>query len=93
MDGVQGVPAPSGGGGWPANISFAQVLDEFVPPALLDRFVVNLGANDGSRHDPAFPLLVERGYGGVFCEGASNFKARLYANLKPFNASGNVRVA
>ena len=84
---------PSGGGGWPASVSFAQVLDECVPPALLDRFVVNLSANDGSRHDPAFPLLVERGYGGVFCEGASNFKARLYANLKPFNASGNVRVA
>ena len=37
LDGVQGVAAPSGGGGWPSNVSFAQVLDEFVPPALLDR--------------------------------------------------------
>ena len=51
-----------------------------------------LGANDGSRHDPAFPLLVDRGYGGIFCEGVSDFKARLFANLRPFNTSGNLRV-
>lgn len=81
------------GGDWPANISFGQILDEFVDEKTLNRFVVNLGANDGTRHDPAFPLLVERGYGGVHFEGDPAFKKRLYASLKPFNASGNVHVS
>ena len=85
--------AGSGGGQWPANISFTRILDELVPPASYNKYVVNIGANDGSRHDPAFPLLVERGFGGVHIEGDPAFKKRLYANLKPFNGSGNVHVS
>ena len=80
-------------GSWPANISFGQILDAFVPPPQRDRFLINLGANDGARHDPSFPLLVERGYGGILVEGDPAFKKRLYANIKPFNASGKLHIS
>ena len=64
---LEGLPCAAGApraGAWPANVSFAQIFDNLVPPRALDRYVINLGANDGARHDPAFPLLAERGYGG-----------------------------
>lgn len=80
-------------GTWPANVSFAQLIDAFVPEASQDRYVINIGANDGARHDPAFPLLVERGYGGVLLEGDPAFKKRLYANTVPFNSSGRVQIS
>ena len=48
---------------WPISISFEQLLDEFVPPAELDKTVLNLGANDGKRHDPSYSLLAHRAYG------------------------------
>lgn len=50
---------------WPTSISFEQLLDEFVPPAELDKTVLNLGANDGKRHDPSYSLLAHRAYGGI----------------------------
>jgi len=68
-------------------------MDELVPTSGQNKFVINLGANDGARHDPSFPLIVERGYGGILVEGDPAFKKRLYNNLKPFNASGNVHVS
>ena len=50
---------------WPTSVSFEQLLDEFVPPAELDKTVLNLGANDGKRHDPSYSLLAHRAYGGI----------------------------
>ena len=50
---------------WPISISFEQLLDEFVPSAELDKTVLNLGANDGKRHDPSYSLLAHRRYGGI----------------------------
>lgn len=92
LAGVAGVDVA--GGSWPANISFAQILDQLVEPhAALNRFVVNLGANDGARHDPAFPLLVERGYGGILVEGDPVFKKRLFANVQPLNGSGTISIS
>ena len=32
-------------GAWPANVSFAQLIDAVVPEASRDRYVINLGAN------------------------------------------------
>lgn len=78
---------------WPANVSFGQMIDNFVPAERRDKFVVNLGANDGTRHDPSFPLLVERHYGGILVEGDPAFKTRLYANVQPFNASGRLHIS
>lgn len=80
-------------GEWPANVSFGQILDEFVPPSSRNKFLINLGANDGARHDPSFPLFVERGYGGILVEGDPAFKKRLYNNMRPFNASGKVQIS
>ena len=79
--------------GWPANVSFTQIIDAFVPPSKQDRFVVNLGANDGARHDPAFPLIVDRAYGGILVEGDPSFKKRLYANIRPFNTTGRLQIS
>ena len=93
---LEGLPCAAGApraGAWPANVSFAQIFDNLVPPRALDRYVINLGANDGARHDPAFPLLAERGYGGIMVEGDPPFKERLYRNLQPFNASGRIHVS
>ena len=87
------VAALQGGSSWPANVSFAQIIDAFVPRESQDRFVVNLGANDGARHDPAFPLLVERGYGGILVEGDPSFKKRLYTNVRPFNTTGRLKIS
>ena len=81
------------GGMWPANVSFGQIMDAFVPPASRNSFVVNLGANDGARHDPAFPLIVERGYGGILVEGDPAFKKRLYNNISPFNTTGRLHIS
>ena len=80
-------------GQWPANVSFGQIIDTFVPLHTRNKFLINLGANDGARHDPSFPLFVERGYGGILVEGDPAFKKRLYANMKPFNATGNVHIS
>ena len=88
LEGVVGDDSRDVWGTWPANVSFGQIIDAFVPPSSQDRFVINLGANDGARHDPAFPLLVERGYGGILVEGDPAFKKRLYANIGPFNQTG-----
>ena len=92
---LAGVPdIDEAGGSWPANISFGQLIDEVVAPhATLNRFVVNLGANDGARHDPSYPLLVERGFGGILVEGDPAFKKRLYANVQPLNSSGNIFIS
>ena len=93
---LEGLPCAAGApraGAWPANVSFAQIFDNLVPSRALDRYVINLGANDGARHDPAFPLLAERGYGGIMVEGDPPFKERLYRNLQPFNASGRIHVS
>ena len=86
-------PGSSQHGLWPANVSFAQIIDAFVPPATQDRYVINLGANDGARHDPAFPLIVERAYGGILVEGDPSFKKRLFANIRPFNTSGRLKIS
>ena len=75
------------------SVSFGQILDEFVPPSSRNKFLINLGANDGARHDPSFPLFVERGYGGILVEGDPAFKKRLYNNMRPFNASGKVQIS
>ena len=92
LTGIAGIDKP--GGSWPANISFGLILDEVIKsPMKLNRFVVNLGANDGSRHDPAFPLLVERGFGGIMVEGDPAFKKRLYSNMQPLNASGTLFIS
>ena len=80
-------------GVWPANVSFAQLIDNAVPVASRNAFVVNLGANDGQRHDPAFPLIAERGYGGILVEGDPAFKKRLYANVAPFNTTGKLHIS
>ena len=48
---------------WPANFSFGQLLDEFVPLNERTLYAVNIGArNCGPRdHDPVYPLFAERG--------------------------------
>tara|TARA_B110001452_G_scaffold66741_1_gene53634 strand:- start:728 stop:1972 length:1245 start_codon:yes stop_codon:yes gene_type:complete len=84
---------PHASSAWPANVSFGQLIDNFVPAARRDKFVLNLGANDGARHDPSFPLIVERNYGGILVEGDPSFKKRLYANVRPFNASGRLQIS
>ncbi len=92
LTGVSGIDAA--GGSWPANISFGLILDEVIKSTVaLNRFVVNLGANDGARHDPAFPLLVERDFGGILVEGDPAFKKRLYSNMQPLNHSGRLVIS
>ena len=88
-----GASSPRTRGIWPANVSFGQIIDEFVPASSRNKFLINLGANDGARHDPSFPLFVERGYGGILVEGDPAFKKRLFSNMRPFNASGNVHIS
>ncbi len=78
---------------WPADISFERLLDEFVAPANLDKTVINIGANDGKRHDPSYSLLASRQYGGLMFEGDANFRKRLVRNMRAVNGSGRVRIS
>jgi len=77
---------------WPTSISFEQLLDEFVPPAELDKTVLNLGANDGKRHDPSYSLLAHRAYGGIMYEGDRAFRKRLFRNMRSVNTTGRTRI-
>jgi hypothetical protein len=101
--------APSGGGNsgtnvnvaikrpWPVRSTFKMILDEFVGEELENRFVINLGAQDGDNYDPVFELLLEenrnkRYYSGIFVEASRAYANKLNRNVKMFNQTGKMQV-
>ena len=62
---------------WPADISFSQLLDEFVPDGSRTHFAVSIGGRTGQpSHDHVAPLFRSRAYHGVvFEEDASRAAA------------------
>lgn len=71
---------------WPMNISFQLAVEELVPPSQRNRFAVNLGAADGRKLDPTYPLFAA-GWKGVAVEGFEKVRSELHANLAQVNSS------
>ncbi len=49
-----------------------------------DFFFIQIGANDGKRHDPIFPYVKEYGWRGILVEPVPSYFARLKHNYRSF---------
>jgi hypothetical protein len=83
---------------WPSRVSIKQILDEFVDESSRNRYVINLGAQDGGNYDPVFELLSYEArvkkiwYSGIFVEASQEYKLQLQRVVKYFNKTGNMNV-
>lgn len=82
---------------WPTRISFQNILQEFVDTGEENRFVINLGAQDGDNYDPIFELLqkekqVDRYYSAIFIEASRAHEQKLVRNARRFNSTGHMQV-
>jgi hypothetical protein len=92
LDGIASHKRP-----WPTRISFHTILREFVDDSTENRFVINLGAQDGDNYDPVFELLVKekilkRYYSGIFIEASEAHEKSLRQNTRMFNQTGNMQI-
>jgi len=63
-----------------------------VPASALNRFAINIGANDGRERDPTYSLFSQRGYRGLVVEGDEYWRPALERHLAPWNTSGGIKM-
>lgn len=78
--------------GWPCT-SVEHMLDTFVPNTMeAAKYVVNVGAQYGDQHDPAYSLHKDKQYAGLLFEGNKDCFPQLDATMQAVNQSGNIRI-
>jgi len=69
------------------------LVDTYLPSEERTKYLVNIGAQDGKKHDPTYPLL-SAGYSGALFEGDQDYKEALYANVAALpTASDSVNIS
>mgnify|MGYP003385968854 FL=1 len=78
--------------GWPCA-SVQLMLDTFVPSTSeAAQYIVNIGAQEGDEHDPAFTLHKDKHYAGLLFEGDHKVFEKLDQHIKAINQSGNILI-
>lgn len=74
------------------SASFELFVSEFLNlQKYADKYIVNVGANDGAGFDPAYPLY-KKGFAGLCIEGDPKWRTILPETMARANSSSNVHV-
>ena len=76
---------------WPANVSFAQLIEAALPPASRSKYAITIGARTGI-DDPVYELFAVHDYAGLAIEGDATHLRELAKNMAAVNRSRNLHV-
>ena len=69
--------------GRPPPLSIGKILDTLeASGSTMNKWAINIGANDGKENDPLYALYTQKGYQGVIIEGDAGFKNALHQHLR-----------